>query len=162
MIFDKSLLSLTVIGLLWLGLAITGCESSAVSETDNTTDNSYCYVCHINYQEERLTVIHEKSGIGCENCHGPSYGHSTDEDGFIPPDVMFTKAKINPFCMDCHKTDDLIMTKDHEPLFVGTEEQSKWPCTKCHGSHRLEARTRRWDKDTGKLIASDGVSMYQQ
>ena len=33
-------------------------------------------------------------------------------------------------------------------------------CTECHGeNHRMEVRTRKWDKKTRKLISDDGVRM---
>ncbi|MCL4193272.1 MAG: cytochrome c family protein, partial [Thermoguttaceae bacterium] len=37
--------------------------------------NSYCYVCHANYEEEELTAIHHAVGVGCETCHGMSMKH---------------------------------------------------------------------------------------
>ncbi len=35
-------------------------------------------------------------------------------------------------------------------------------CTDCHGEHRLKVRTRRWDKETGKLVSDDGVRMMEE
>lgn len=35
-------------------------------------DNSRCFVCHANYEEEPLSVSHAKANIGCVRCHGNS------------------------------------------------------------------------------------------
>ena len=62
--------------------------------------------------------------------------------------------------MDCHPAEEMVKQAGHKQYFA-TADSERGYCTDCHGSHRLEVRTRRWDKDTGKLIESDGVSMYQ-
>ncbi len=144
-------------------------QPANVDESDETTgeenqteaaDNYYCFICHINFQEEELSLTHQLAGVGCEDCHGESREHSSDEDGLTPPEIIYSEDKIQPFCMTCHNQDDLVLTEDHEPLFTGTDEQSK-ACTKCHGSHLIEVRTRRWDKETRELIWDDGVRMMK-
>jgi len=121
-------------------------------------DNSYCYVCHLNYQGEELTHNHEISGVGCEMCHGISDRHSADEDGLTPPDRMFPKVKINTFCTECHVKGNIEHINVHKPLFNKAVDD-KNVCTDCHGKHRLNVRTRVWDKETGELISDDGVRM---
>ena len=108
-------------------------------------DNSRCYVCHVNYQEDDLTSIHAKADIGCERCHGASDAHCSDEDNITPPDIMYPAEKINSFCKSCHPKAQLGGGKKY--------------CTECHGEHRLSHRTRKWDKATGKLIEDDKVRM---
>jgi len=108
-------------------------------------DNSRCHVCHINYQDEQLAVVHARANIGCEKCHGSSDAHCGDEDNITPPDIMYPAEKVNSFCKDCHPTAKLGGGKKY--------------CTDCHGDHRLGYRTRRWDKTTGKLIEDDKVRM---
>lgn len=116
-------------------------------------DNSYCYVCHVNYQEESLTHPHELVGVGCEKCHGMSAKHSADEDNLTPPDHMYSETRVAPFCLACHPKDKLAPDANHKPIFApGVLPQR---CTDCHGEHRLKNRTRRWDKDTGKMIWKD-------
>ena len=136
-------------------------ESPDKGNQTEAADNYYCFVCHINFQEEELSLTHQLAGVGCEDCHGQSMEHSSDEDGLTPPEIIYSADKIKPFCMTCHNLDDLILTEHHEPLFAGTDEQSKWTCLKCHGSHLMEVRTRRWDKKTRKLIWDDGVRMMK-
>jgi hypothetical protein len=124
-------------------------------------DNSFCHVCHMNYKKESVAVRHAKAGIGCAQCHGESDDHSSDEDGITPPQIMYAKQKINPACMKCHPESKVRRESEHRPVLakLATHEAV---CTDCHGKHRLTVRTRRWDKDTGKLIADDGVRMTRE
>ena len=114
------------------------------SSTGSVADNSRCYVCHINYQDDELASKHAKADIGCERCHGASNAHCSDEDNITPPDIMYPAEKINSFCKSCHPKAQL---------------GGKKYCTDCHGEHRLSHRTRKWDKATGKLIKDDKVRM---
>jgi hypothetical protein len=120
-------------------------------------DNSRCHVCHMNYEDEEMAVLHARANIGCEQCHGPCDAHCSDEDNVTPPDIMYPRQKINSSCMACHPKQD-IEIEPHEPLFDGTATENKY-CTDCHGNHRLGYRTRRWNKATGELIEDDKVRM---
>ena len=122
-------------------------------------DNFFCYVCHVNFKTERFVVHHAKAGVGCSKCHGFSDDHSSDEDGLTPPEKMFTKVRVNEHCLECHRE----YKKTGVVCVYGTPGphqvvEAKF-CTDCHGDHRVTVRTRRWDKDTGKLIYDDGVRM---
>ena len=122
---------------------------------DAPADNSYCYVCHINFQSESLTQAHAKAGVGCEQCHGLSDAHSADEDGLTAPDRMFPADRIHGFCMECHPARDLEPVADHASV-LGDKSAPRPSCTSCHGEHRLSVRTRRWNKETGELIWRPG------
>jgi hypothetical protein len=143
-------------------VATGGCEEKVLNEppllleesTDTqelappsgpVADNSRCHVCHLNYAVEELAVVHGRANIGCEQCHGSSDAHCSDEDNVTPPDIMFPMEKINSFCKSCHADAKLGGGKKY--------------CTDCHGDHRLGHRTRRWDKSTGELIEDDEVRM---
>jgi len=120
-------------------------------------DNSRCHVCHINYADEALAFVHARADISCEQCHGPSDAHCSDEDNITPPDIMYPVAKINPSCTGCHSKEKIDIAVHKGVLtYTGTREGC---CTECHGEHRLEHRTRRWDKATGVLIEDDKVRM---
>jgi hypothetical protein len=121
-------------------------------------DNSRCHVCHINYEEEDLAVNHAKANIGCEDCHGASDAHCSDEDNITPPDIMYPRDDLNSFCLKCHAADKL--SDVHQPILAGTAEEKY--CTDCHGQHRLGYRTRHWDKATGELLRDDGVRMIRK
>ncbi len=131
-------------------------------DSPEPADNSFCYVCHLNYDEENLVTIHQKVGVGCETCHGMSDKHSEDEDNVTPPDIMFPSGQIIAFCMECHEKKDLLKEESHDELFDADAGRGK-TCMDCHGEkHELKVRTRRWDKLTGRLIWDDGVRMMEE
>jgi hypothetical protein len=119
-------------------------------------DNSRCHVCHINYADEELAVRHAQANIGCEQCHGASDAHCSDEDNVTPPDKMYPLQGINSSCIFCHSRES-IDNQVHEAILSGQATEKY--CTECHGEHRLSYRTRRWDKSTGELLEDDKVRM---
>jgi hypothetical protein len=147
----------------WCGgwCIIAAAAKPAAKAPAEPADNSYCYACHANYNGEKLTKQHQPVGVGCENCHGPSVQHSGDEDNITPPDRMFNKADIDPFCITCHEKPALMKREDHRLYLKGeTVEQT---CNECHGKeHHMKVRTRQWDKKTRKLIKDDGVRMMDK
>lgn len=139
--------------------AIAAWKSEKVSEP---ADNSYCDVCHLNYQQEKLAKTHKKAGVGCETCHGISDKHSEDEDNMVPPDIMYPQPRVKAFCMGCHEKGKLVKEDNHDDIF-SKDADPEDTCTDCHGEkHRLKVRTRKWDKATGKLTWYDGVRMMQE
>jgi len=136
-------------------------DTEELEATGPMVDNSRCHVCHINYSEETFAIKHARNDIGCETCHGESDAHCGDEDNITPPDIMYAKAKINPSCLACHDKTGLQEHNVHEKVLAGTAAKNKY-CTDCHDkTHRLKYRTRRWDKNTGKLIEDDKVRMLE-
>ncbi len=130
------------------------------AEPVEPADNSYCLVCHLNYENEKLVKAHQPSGIGCEKCHGMSVKHSADEDGLTPPDTMYDSTEVNKYCFTCHGNERvrLLKQKEHKEFFGKTPAELL--CNDCHGEHhRLKHRTRVWDKQTRKLVRDDGVRM---
>jgi len=121
-------------------------------------DNSYCLVCHANYETEQLVQGHQPAGVGCEQCHGMSVKHSGDEDAVTPPDRMFAKHEITAFCQTCHEKATLVKREDHQEFFQRPDPGET--CGNCHTEkHCLKVRTRVWDKKTRKLRKDDGVRM---
>jgi len=113
-------------------------EGSGNSGAGPQADNSRCFVCHINYMQEDIAVIHAGVGMGCAHCHGESDEHIADESwasggNGTAPETMFPKPRINPFCMGCHPKDKIDAVQ-HQPLFAAME---KMVCTDCHGQHRI-------------------------
>lgn len=132
----------------------------AKAEPVEPADNSYCLVCHLNYENEKLVKAHQPSGIGCEKCHGMSVKHSADEDGLTPPDTLYESSEVNKYCFTCHgnEKERLLKQKEHKEFFGKTPAELL--CNDCHGEHhRLKNRTRVWDKTTRKLVRDDGVRM---
>ena len=120
-------------------------ESHADQPDGPEADNSRCFVCHINYMQEDIAVVHARADIGCANCHGESDEHIADESwasggNGTAPEIMYPRPKINPFCMGCHPKDK-IDADQHKSLLANME---KMVCTNCHGKHRLEVRKCKW------------------
>ena len=130
-------------------------EDEFVSPGGTVADNTRCHVCHMNYIQEDIAVIHARANIGCADCHGDCDAHIADESwasggNGTPPGIMYPLAKINPFCMGCHPK-DRIDTEQHKPLFAPTvllrkneAAGEKKYCTDCHGNHRLAHRKCKW------------------
>ena len=121
-------------------------DPDAESSAGPGADNSRCFVCHINYAQEEIAVIHARADIGCNDCHGDSDEHIADESwasggNGTAPDIMYSRPKINPFCMGCHPKDKIDAIQ-HKPLFADAAQEKY--CTDCHGSHRLTRRKCKW------------------
>lgn len=118
-------------------------------------DNSACYVCHGNYQEEPFVLAHAKDDVGCVDCHGASHAHRDDEDNITPPDKMYAPGDIARNCAECHETHDApaakVIARWQERCPAKTDPKELL-CTDCHGKHRLAFRTVWWNKKTGELI----------
>lgn len=125
---------------------------------EQPADNSFCYVCHLNFKNEELAQRHKQAGVGCMDCHGYSDDHSSDEDNVTPPEIMFPEEKIDSSCLKCHDPDRAGSPAGQDQAAMGTVNSQRH-CTLCHGEHRMAIRTRLWDKATGKLIFDDGVRM---
>lgn len=130
-------------------------KSPAKPGAKAAADNQACFVCHANYQDESLVRKHAKEGIGCEKCHGPSVAHRNDEDNITPPDILYSEHRINAMCEECHKEHNVPAHKiiaTWQKRCSDKTNPGKIVCSDCHGDHRLNMRTVRWDKDTRKLI----------
>ena len=140
-------------------------DNPAVAKSVEPSDNSYCLVCHLNYENEKLTKSHRTAGVGCAKCHGESEKHSGDEDGLTPPETMFAKSDVDPFCMTCHPKDEMLENdrlrkNDYHKDVFNPNAEDHLLCTECHGeNHRMAVRTRKWDKTPRKLLSDDGVRM---
>ena len=94
--------------------------------------NSACYVCHRNFDGEKISKTHLQHEVTCATCHGPSLAHRSDEDNVTTPDVMFTRREVDAACLRCHKR--------HDPQKKRKDGHSPPPpnpvCTDCHGNHK--------------------------
>ncbi|MDP6546003.1 MAG: NapC/NirT family cytochrome c [Phycisphaerae bacterium] len=138
-------------------------------------DNSFCFVCHINFKKEPLVVRHQAANVGCVDCHAESREHADDEDNATAPDIMYTKSEVNDACSTgCHEEEDIKKNRYHKAWFLEAEAaaqaraaalatsrpfqdtRKRKHCTDCHGMHKLDERDRMWDKKTKKLIWREG------
>jgi hypothetical protein len=118
-------------------------------------DNSACFVCHGNFQEEQMVTVHAKENVGCTKCHGPSLAHRNDEDNVTAPDKMYAPVRIDNACRKCHEDHDAPPRKViamFQARFPANTDPKKVLCTDCHGEHRLKVRSVWWDKNTGKVL----------
>ena len=121
-------------------------------------DNSRCQVCHLNFMQEALTVVHARTNIGCATCHGPSDAHIADESwasggNGTPPDNFYRKSLSRFACLGCHnwvklvesdkKKTELKDKPDHLAVLDGTNREKRF-CTDCHGQHRMVNRKCKW------------------
>jgi hypothetical protein len=121
-------------------------------------DNSRCQVCHLNFMQEPLTVVHARTNIGCATCHGPSDAHIADESwasggNGTAPDIIYRKSLSRFACLGCHnwvklvesdKTKTELKDKpDHQAVLDGTNREKRC-CTDCHGQHRMVVRKCKW------------------
>ena len=130
-------------------------QADPVAESDSRetkVENSFCAVCHYGFDEEELALNHRAANIGCQRCHGESLAHRSDENNITPPEIMYAKEKINPFCMTCHPGNKIVQKSVHEAV-LSAEASPQKHCTDCHGKeHRINVRTTRWNKITGELL----------
>jgi hypothetical protein len=132
-------------------------KKSVERQAGPMADNTACYVCHANYQEEQMAAAHAKANVGCVKCHGPSVAHRNDEANVTPPDIIYPAAKIDAACGKCHDTHDAAATKvlaRWQDRCARRLDPKRIVCTDCHGEHRMKMRTVHWDKDTRKLLGA--------
>ena len=137
-------------------------DDSAMKQASHSKEtfvaNPFCAACHYGFGNEELARTHERAGIGCERCHGESERHRSDEDNVTPPELMYTKERINPTCMMCHPRAEIKHVSHHRPILAGAEtifdkSTNQKTCTDCHATdHRIRVRTIRWNKATGELL----------
>jgi hypothetical protein len=123
-------------------LLLDGGENRPAAPAGPVADNSRCFVCHLNYMQEEIAVVHAWVNIGCVGCHGNCDAHIADESwasggNGTPPGVMYPREKINLFCMGCHPKDKM------PAAFLAGTAREKY-CTDCHGKHRLAQRKCKW------------------
>ena len=127
----------------------------AVDPKKSVADNSACFVCHGNFQEESMVPVHAKENVGCVKCHGLSLAHRNDEDNVTAPEKMYPLARIDNACRVCHEEHNASARKViamFQARFPPGADPKKVACTDCHGEHRLKVRSVYWDKTTGKLL----------
>ncbi len=134
-------------------IAATDEEKERAKEAEEAVlkSNSACMVCHIDFDEEELTVQHRKAGVMCARCHGFCQAHMNDEMAATRPDLIFGRAEVDKMCFECHLSHKRAH-KDNKAFeaFFGKWRGKRRPngqlimkgaiCTDCHGRHvRLQA-----------------------
>ncbi|HUW18800.1 MAG TPA: cytochrome c3 family protein [Sedimentisphaerales bacterium] len=121
-----------------------GARQTPTAAAAHTGENSECLICHMDFKNEELSVKHDQVGIGCINCHGDSLAHGDDELNITPPDKLYGRAEIVPFCKGCHSThvegkvyDDFLKAWHSKRRPNGRMILDDSVCTDCHGSHAV-------------------------
>jgi len=127
-------------------------EAALEADPGKRINNFRCLVCHGNFSNEELSIIHAANGVGCEECHGSSDAHCADENNITPPGIMYSRDTIVKACMRCHPAEKLSDKEHHWDVFAPKDDKPKKVCTDCHGEHRIPSRDVRWNKKTGELI----------
>ena len=118
-------------------------------EDKGGADNSRCEVCHLNFMREPLSLAHARTNIGCIKCHGPCDAHIADESWAsggkgTPPEITYPRLKINEACLECHKLETVIKSRNHKPEEIWLLAYQEKVCTDCHGKHRMVNRKCKW------------------
>lgn len=132
--------------------------------------NASCVQCHQNLQQEMISRVHERHGVGCMDCHGASSAHL--ESRRNKPDVVFARADVPAYCHRCHG--------EHEhpqkvKAFLEQYQEKEAPsgrvllanpvCTDCHGQHnriqhgRRERQRERTRQRVGPLSLFNGKDL---
>jgi hypothetical protein len=85
-----------------------------------------CRECHETEFQDKYGGRHR--GIGCENCHGPSAAHATDEQAELP-----RKPRERADCLACHGYDS--SRPDGFPQVDPQEHNPRRRCVACHDAH---------------------------
>jgi UDP-2,3-diacylglucosamine pyrophosphatase LpxH len=127
-------------------------DKKAEDEEIEPADNSYCIVCHLNYETEKLSRSHQIAGVGCDKCHGASEKHSGDEDGLTAPDVIFAHEEVDKFCMTCHPKEKIAKSENHKELFKPAEKAAAEPTDKPVDKAKAKSSDKANDKAIDKAI----------
>lgn len=103
-------------------------------ETTTVELNARCYDCHVDFRGEQLTEFHERAGVGCVRCHGPSEPHMEDEVRRTPADAAFRGKAMDVFCLSCHSPAHFAKVAAHIENDTVPPSRRK-TCTGCHGDH---------------------------
>lgn len=83
--------------------AAAAIDDAVLYDSGYEEDNASCMVCHIDFETEEISLVHLDAGLTCMACHGDSDDHRSDEFNIVRPDVLWGRAEMEAFCMQCHK-----------------------------------------------------------
>jgi hypothetical protein len=107
----------------------------AEAETLQRRDGaSSCAVCHVDATDQWTGTVHDRSAVGCVECHGPSHGHVEDENNEVLPDEVFVRADVDRLCAECHRCGRTPVTSNQA---ASLPHVTPPVCTDCHTAHRF-------------------------
>lgn len=116
--------------------AMTGTAAIQSLSQEKTNPLAGCLQCHVDVEAEHLSSRHHRvRNIGCIDCHGPSKGHTTDENNEVKPEETFARKDVDRLCSRCHKC-----SRKTTPSRTKTQPDKRKVCTDCHLAHIFAKR----------------------
>ncbi len=124
--------------------AAAAIEDAVLYDSGYEEDNSSCMVCHIDFETEKISLVHLDAGLTCMACHGDSDDHRSDEFNIVRPDVIWGRAELDDFCKQCHKkhkhpeeVEAFHQEWDARRRPNGRYVEPESVCMDCHGDHAI-------------------------
>lgn len=109
--------------------------------------NALCMVCHLDFEDDPLTVEHLAKSITCAHCHGTSVPHMHDESMMTSPDVLYGRREVEAMCGRCHGPHgNRQAVEAFRTRWLGKARENGRAvladsvCTDCHGRHTVSRR----------------------
>jgi hypothetical protein len=122
-------------------------DADSASAAARPSDNTLCLSCHQEFARELISREHRREGVLCVDCHGLSLAHARDSTHQTPPDVVFDRTAIDPYCYQCHhhrhnpaELDRFIEEWQGRRRPNGRAVTQASVCTDCHGEHVMPQR----------------------
>jgi formylglycine-generating enzyme required for sulfatase activity len=109
-----------LLALLWAAAA----TAQTAADPGRFRQAGVCSRCHVAQVLEWSTSRHDRAGVLCQNCHGPSTAHVANERNEIKPDRLPSGRAIAALCQSCH--------------LQGCKKTGRREgCESCHHAHAL-------------------------
>ena len=118
-----------------------GAQATGQSLGPDFAGSEICATCHeevakgfADNPHVKMAQMHGKSGVTCENCHGPGKAHAESAD----PSKIFNPAKatakeVDSKCLDCHRG-------QHANFQKSGHGEANVSCIGCHSIHADKER----------------------
>lgn len=107
-----------------------------------------CSRCHVAQVLEWSTAKHQRAGVACQNCHGPSAAHVANERNEVKPDRLPHGAAVAELCQSCHQQ-GCPKTKRRDA------------CESCHHPHALFNPNANQQLDSVRLAEDDRLRRFE-
>jgi formylglycine-generating enzyme required for sulfatase activity len=107
-----------------------------------------CSRCHVAQVLEWSTSRHQKAGVPCQNCHGPSAAHVANERNEVKPDRLPRGPAIAGLCQSCHAQ--------------GCPKTSRRDaCESCHHPHALFNPSQNKELESLRFAKDDRLQAFE-
>jgi formylglycine-generating enzyme required for sulfatase activity len=133
-----------ILALLWAAAA----AAQTAGDPARFKQAGVCSRCHVAQVLEWTTSRHQRAGVACQNCHGPSAAHVANERNEVKPDRLPRGGAIAGLCQSCH-TQGCPRTKRREG------------CESCHHPHALFNPKANQQLDSVRLAEDDRLRRFE-